>query len=105
MDIKDFEKITDDIKEKLGTENTGLIADDLALLINDNASMNNLILEKDNNIKDLEEKNKNILITNGNLLQQVSMTNKGMEEEKEEKEEKLEKINLKNAFDEKRKFY
>lgn len=104
MKKEEFEKITQKMKEKLGEENIGIIADDLASLIADNANMNNILEEKENSIKNLEEQNKNILITNGNLLQQVSMSVKDTEE-KEEPNEEIKKFNIKNAFDEKRKFY
>ena len=47
---KEFEKITKSIQDKLGKENTSLIADDLGKLITDNATMNKDLRTRDERI-------------------------------------------------------
>ena len=103
---KEHEKIINNIKEKLGKENVGKIADDLGLLITDNANMNKDLSKKDDEIKILREDKERLITTNGNLLQQVSF---GKEDEiinmgKKEEDEKKKYIDFKSCFDEKRKF-
>lgn len=100
---KDFEKITQSIQEKLGQENVGLIADDLGKLITDNANMNKEMKSKDDEISKLKDDKEKLIITNGSLLQQVSM---GVEPPKDEgkKEEKKEVFDFRTVFDEKGNF-
>ena len=102
---KEHEKIINSIKEKLGEENVGKIADDLGLLITDNSNMNKDMAKKDSEINTLKEDKERLITTNGNLLKQISV---GKEEEiintNEKKEEKKEYIDFRKCFDEKRKF-
>lgn len=74
---KEFEKITKSIQDKLGKENTSLIADDLGKLITDNATMNKDIQQRDERISKLEKDKEALITTNGNLLQQVAMGDEG----------------------------
>ena len=105
MTEKDFNKVIDDIKETLGNENVGLIADNLAILISDNTNVNNEITKKDEEIQTLKEDKERLIKTNGNLLQQVTF---GKEEDiinsNKKNEEEKEYIDYKLGFDEKRKF-
>ena len=70
---KEFEKITKSIQDKLGKENTSLIADDLGKLITDNATMNKDLRTRDERISKLEQDKEALITSNGNLLQQVAM--------------------------------
>lgn len=103
---KDFQTEIDKIKEAVGDEVVGKIADTLGILISDNSNMNSELNKKDDTIKNLEADKDRLIKTNGNLLLQVTA---GKEEdimntnEKKEKEEKK-YIDFRTAFDEKRKF-
>lgn len=106
MKKEEMEKITNGIIEKVGKDKAGLIADDIGLLITDNANMNNSLKNKDSEIEKLKTDKENLINTNGNLLQQVAM---GLEEEnpynkKQEPEEKPKAFDFRTVFDEKRKF-
>lgn len=104
MNKQELENLTNQMQEKLGKENAGLIADDIGILLQDNDTTNSLLANKDKEIEKLKQKNENLLSVNGNLLQQVGMQNtNGFEINKQEKEEKP-KFSLKNAFDEKGNF-
>ena len=74
---KEFEKITKSIQDKLGKENTSLIADDLGKLITDNATMNKDIKQRDERISKQEQDKEALITSNGNLLQQVAMGDEG----------------------------
>ena len=74
---KEFEKITKSIQDKLGKENTSLIADDLGKLITDNATMNKDLRTRDERISKLEQDKEALITSNGNLLQQVAMGDEG----------------------------
>lgn len=106
MTEKDFQKVIDDIRETVGDEVVGKIADNLGILISDNSNMNSELNKKDDTIKSLQDDKDRLIKTNGNLLLQVTA---GKEEdiintnEKKEKEEKK-YIDFRTAFDEKRKF-
>ncbi len=104
MKEKEFEKITKNINEKLGEENAGLIADDLLLLITDNASTNKELKNKDEEIERLTKDKENLLTVNGNLFQQVSSSISEEDETKVPQETKPKKFDFRQVFDEKRKF-
>lgn len=103
MKEKEFEKLTNGIQEKLGKETSGLIMDDIGLLITDNTAMNKTIKEKDDQIEQLKKDKENLLNVNANLFQQVSM---GEEEDetKNKEDQKPKPFDFRSAFDEKRKF-
>lgn len=103
MDDEKLLKITNSIEEKLGKEASATIADDIGILMTENATTQKMIKDKDAEIKQLTERNEKLVTANGNLLQQIPM---GKEEEKEEKEEEISSkpISLKDAFDAKGNF-
>lgn len=103
MDDEKLLKITNSIEEKLGKEASATIADDIGILMTENATTQKMIKDKDAEIKQLTERNEKLVTANGNLLQQIPM---GKEEEKEEKEEEISSkpISLKDAFDSKGNF-
>ena len=102
---KDFQNEINKIKEAVGDEIVGKIADTLGVLISDNTNMNAELNKKDDTIKSLQNDKDTLIKTNGNLLLQVTA---GKEEDiintNEKKEEKKEYIDFRTAFDEKRKF-
>lgn len=101
MEDKEFNKIKSSIEEKLGTENVAIIADDLGQLIAHNSNLNNKIETQNNDITKLQNDKEKLIITNGNLLQQVSM-NEPTLPNKPEIEEK--KFSFQSCFDEKGNF-
>lgn len=83
------------MSEKLGEDNSALIADDIGLLINGNTSAQNALREKDEEIARLKANNEKLVLANGNLLKQIpverhedtprgNMSNSEAVEEKEE---------------------
>lgn len=102
MTNKELDNKLNSIMEKIGDENANLILDDVALLLNDNKVMNENLQEKDNKISQLEKRNENLQIVNGNLLQQVSSVKEEAPERKEEFKPTI--VDLKSVFDEKRSF-
>lgn len=102
MKKEEMQKLFNGIEKKIGKDNYSKIADDIGVLLTDNETTNNIISNKEDEIKQLN-KDKEVLITaNGNLLQQVGMGEEPKKEEKEEEPKK--KISLKTAFDEKGNF-
>ena len=103
MQTEDFNKLINGVREKLGEENTSLIADDLAILLSDNTQVNTELENKDNEISKLQTDKENLIKVNGNLLQQVT---DGKEEDvfninnEKEKENKKEPFSFKKQFDE-----
>lgn len=107
MTDDELKKFTSSIQEKLGEENSALIADDLGLLMTGNANAQNALRDRDQQIKDLQERNEKLVLANGNLLRQIPM---GVEPDKpymqvQQKEESdLHSFRFKDAFDEKGRF-
>lgn len=101
MQTEDFNKLINGVREKLGEENTSLIADDLAILISDNAQVNSDLENKDKEIEKLGKDKENLIKVNGNLLQQV--TDDKIEDSdfklNENKEVKKEPFSFKAQFD------
>ena len=87
-------KITDQIQEKLGADNAAVIADDLGLLITANAATQKALQDKDNTIRELSDAKERLIAANGNLLKQVPVVEKKVEDEKPKQS-----INLADAFD------
>ena len=106
MTEKEFEKVTKSIQDKLGKENTSLIADDLGKLITDNGSMNLAMKQKDERISKLEQDKEALIQTNGNLLQQVAMgDDSSLINKNEPKEDESPKpFDYRSVFDEKGNF-
>lgn len=100
MKKEDLQKLFSGIEKKIGKENYAKMTDDLGVLLTDNENMNNTILNKDTQIKQLKDNNELLITANGNLLQQVGMGEEIVEEEEVTKT----KFSLKDAFDEKGNF-
>ena len=106
MTEKEFEKITKSIQDKLGKENTSLIADDLGKLITDNATMNKDIRGRDERISKLAQDKEALITTNGNLLQQVVMGDDSslINTNEPKNEEPKKPFDYRSVFDEKGNF-
>lgn len=101
MKNEEFKKVIEGIQNKLGKENSGVIADDLGTLISDNITMNKTITEKDDIIKEKEDLNQKLVFANSSLLQQVGVPAEGSEENKKSstKSEEKKEISWKDCFD------
>lgn len=106
MTEKEFEKVTKSIQDKLGKENTSLIADDLGKLITDNGTMNATMKQKDERISKLEQDKEALIQTNGNLLQQVAIGDEGglINKNKPKEDEPPKPFDYRSVFDEKGNF-
>ena len=98
MNNKEYQELINSASEKLGKENSALIADDIGKLITINSSVVDDLKKKDTEISRLTQTNEKLVIANGNLLQSIPM---GKEEKKEEKEEETERksTSLRDCFD------
>ena len=77
-------EISDQIQEKLGKEESGKIADDIANILIYEESNNKILQDKDSEISKLKQDKEMLIQANGNLLLKVPQ---GKEEVKEEKQE------------------
>lgn len=97
-------KITSSIEEKLGKDNAALIADDLGILMTENATTQERIASQKKEIDELKNRNEKLVTANGNLLQQIPMGREKEPELEKESESKPKPISLKDAFDSKGNF-
>ena len=103
MDDKDLIKITDSLTEKLGEEQSALIADDIGLLITANADIQKSIQSKDEEIKQLRSDKEKLVSANSNLLRQIPMgfeAPKPAPKQPEAEESSLSHFSFRDAFDE-----
>ena len=98
MKEKEFQELINNMQSKLGEENSGLIADDLGMLIADNKAVNDTAVKYQDEIKMLKDQKEKLIATNGNLLQQISV---GVEEQSKEevKEEPRKHIDFREFID------
>lgn len=101
MDGNKLRKLTESMSEKLGEEQSAMIADDMGLIMTGFEDMNNQISERDKRIKELEEDKAKLVASNGNLLRQIPVMK---EEAEEEKDVAKKPFNFKDAFDAKGNF-
>ena len=100
----DLEKITANIQEKLGKENSAMITDDLANILTIKSNYDNSEKTFKDEINKLKKEKETLIEANGNLLQQVSMGIEKKEDKKEEKKESAKNFNFSAMFDEKGNF-
>ena len=95
-----IEEITDSIKSKLGEEETGKIADDLANLLIQNKSLNDTISNKDTEIKKLKNDKDLLVNANASLLLKIPA---GKESDEnfgdEKKEESPKQFDFRSVFE------
>ena len=105
MTNDEYIKRLNKIKETVGEDSYAQINDTLLELQEDNTNLNNTIEEKEKNYKDLNEKYKKVLETNGNLIQKISNNiannNNDYNDDEGQKEKK---ITIEDIFDEKGNF-
>lgn len=94
-----FEETLTKMQEKIGKDNAGKIADDIASLLSYENSRNKDIKKKDNEIEKLRKDKEMLIEANGNLLQQISVEDEEILKTPKEEEEKKKPINIRDAFD------
>lgn len=104
MTNKEMEDLTARIQEKIGKEASGLIADDLGLLISDTSKVNQEYFERNEEITKLKEQKEKLIETNGNLLQQITMGEESPKKPQSQEIDEENSISWNDCFDSKRKF-
>lgn len=104
MKNEEMQKFTNTLREKLGEENSALIADDLGTLITDTSNMNSMLEKQTSTINELKADKENLIKVNGNLLQQVSMGEDFTPNNSKKEEKEKEPFSFKSVFDEKGNF-
>jgi len=102
MDGKDLRKLTESIDKKLGSENSAIIADDIGTIMTGFETMDSQIKAKDEEIASLKKDKEKLVLANGNLLKQVTVTVDNEEDDNEDVAKKP--FNFRDAFDEKGNF-
>lgn len=104
MDYKAYDNKISSMLDKIGTEASDKILDDVAVLLTDNQQMNESIKTKDEEISKLKEDYSKLQKVNANLLLQIP----AIKDEEIRKNEELTKnpktFSYKDCFDEKGRF-
>lgn len=93
-----IEEYTNKIQEKLGKEETGKIADDIANILSYDSKLRKDIKDRDDEISKLKHDKEMLVEANGNLLQSVPM-GKESDNKKDEDEDKK-PFDFRTIFDE-----
>lgn len=72
MKKEELDKTLETMQQKLGKEQSSIIADDLGILVSDNEKMNKDYEDLMNKYKASETRNEQLIEANSNLLRQVS---------------------------------
>lgn len=92
-----IEEYTSKIQEKLGKDEAGKIADDIANMLTYDSKLHKDIKDRDEEITKLRKDKEMLIEANGNLLQQVAF---GKEEVKtSNQDEEIKKFDFKSVFD------
>lgn len=102
MKEEDLKNTIDNIKTKLGEENSALISDDLGILITKNTEIQKEIKTKDEEISGLNDKVNKLVLANSSLLQQIPMGDEQPPKSKKEDDDKP--FSYKSLFDKKGNF-
>ena len=89
-------EISDKIQEKLGKEESGKIADDIANILIFEESNNKILKEKNDTIDKLNKDKEMLIQANGNLLLKVPQ---GKEEQEVGKEETYKEFDYRTVFE------
>lgn len=110
MNKEELDKTLETMQNKLGKEQSSIIADDLGLLVTDNEKMNKDYSELMEKYEKSELRNQQLVEANSNLLRQVSAPANefdslkiGFNNYKTDKEV-IDPIDIRTAFDEKGNF-
>lgn len=97
MSDEELTKFIDGLQDKLGKENSAVIADDLGILISSNAETQKTLQDKDEKIEKLRERNEKLILANGNLLKQIPA--EGSEPAQKSEETKKKSTSFSDIFD------
>ena len=97
MSDEELTKFIDGLQDKLGKENSAVIADDLGILISSNAETQKALQARDEKIEKLRERNEKLILANGNLLKQIPA--EGSEPARQDEEKRTSSISIADAFD------
>lgn len=92
-----IEEYTNNIQEKIGKEEAGKIADDIAKILTYDNKIKKDLEDRDNEITKLKKDKEMLIEANGNLLQSIPMG----KEKDEKKEEENKPFDFRTVFDEK----
>lgn len=93
-----------EMQEKIGKENSGKIADDIATIISYDSARSKDIKNKDEEITKLKNDKEMLIQANGNLLQQISSESEEILKPKTEEKENKKPFDFRSVFDEKGNF-
>ena len=97
MSDEELTKFIDGLQDKLGKENSAVIADDLGILISSNAETQKALKARDEKIEKLRERNEKLILANGNLLKQIPA--EGSEPVQKSEEPKMKSASFSEIFD------
>lgn len=97
MSDEELTKFIDGLQDKLGKENSAVIADDLGILISSNAETQKALKARDEKIEKLRERNEKLILANGNLLKQIPA--EGSEPVQKSEEPKRKSASFSEIFD------
>ncbi|MBQ1550711.1 MAG: hypothetical protein IIT81_01795 [Mycoplasmataceae bacterium] len=93
-----IEEYTSKIQEKLGKDEAGKIADDIANMLTYDSKLHKDIKDRDEEITKLRKDKEMLIEANGNLLQQVAFGKEEVKPNNRENEEEK-KFDFKSVFD------
>lgn len=93
-----------EMQKKLGKENSGKIADDIASIISYDSARTKDINNKNEEIDKLKSDKEMLIQANGNLLQQISTESEEVLKPKEVEKEQKKNFDFRSVFDEKGNF-
>lgn len=100
MKKEEFDSKMSSMLDKIGTDSSNLILDDVAVLLNDNENMNKMLEEKEKQIADLKVRNERLQTVNGNLLKQVSVADdKPISDERKVEDKGRPYFDMRSVFD------
>lgn len=92
-----IEEYTNKIQEKIGKEEAGKIADDIAKILSYDSKLQKDIKDKDDEITKLQKDKEMLIEANGNLLQQIPY---GKEKDEKDDPEEKKPFDFRSVFDE-----
>lgn len=96
---EELTKITNSMQEKLGQDNSAMIADDFGMLISANRNTQEALKQAHDKIKSLEADKEKLVLANGNLLKQIPMESDTVSVKETSRDEPSQRISLSDAFD------
>jgi len=100
MNDKEFTEITKSIEKKLDKDKSAIIADDLGQMMVGFENMQNTLKEREARIKELEKDKEKLVLANGNLVKQISVTINDDDSNNDSNESSNKPFDFKDAFDE-----